>query len=399
MRIPRLVRLVTLLAAAALAAPLAGAPARAAQPVRGHEALPPQVLIHATTSTIEPTAEPRLVTVGCNADEHLVSGGYTIDGGLRVVFSYPSSADGVPTTDGAEPAAWTIGVINPTRSAARVRLSVLCLIGDVRTTVSSTVKLDDQGSMSVSTGCPGDAHATAGGYASSWNPSSGIAAVSATYPVSADAWGIDITLIGAPLSRLPSTTVTAFAVCASGGVAPADTAPTSLTLTPGTPICSGFSAGAATCSTPWAGLTRVGCDDGELLVGAGYRATDGALPGLYSVVANEPNGAAEWIVRVAGTSPVPTPPSVDVTPVCLSALATKGAVGPSPSTQAGGVPRQLPTDVAIVAVVVLLALLALLALLVASQLRKQRGRRAPSARLQAVVRGQRSAYRIDGDGA
>lgn len=368
-----------------------------------------RLVVHTSVFVVEPTGEPQLFTTACDAGEQLVSGGYASADGMRLVFSYPSAADGTPTADGAQPTAWTVGIVNTTKTVPRVQVSAACLAGGAATTnVSSNTKIVDQSSLSLSAACPGGTQLASGGYASQWNPRSGIAAVTGSYPNPDDSWGIDVVLVGisTPAAVIGANTVTAFAVCVDGNVQLADVAPTPLTLTPGTPNCTGLSAGiAVNCVTPFTGNQLVGCADGQILSGGGYQVTDGALPGPYSVLVNAPVDKPGWIVQVNGTSTVPTAPSLNVTALCLVAVAT-----PVSSSPAGG---GLPTttgprrDVADNSFLVVggisagVLLLIVLALLAALALRRsirngdrERRRRPPSAALTAVVRAQRSTYRL-----
>ncbi|HKE63915.1 MAG TPA: hypothetical protein VKB59_04585 [Micromonosporaceae bacterium] len=369
-----------------------------------------RLVVHTSIFEVEPTGQPQLFTTACDAGEQLVSGGYASADGMRLVFSYPSAADGTPTADGAQPTAWTVGIVNAAKTVPRVQVSAACLAGGTATTtVSSNTKIVDQSSLSLSAACPGGTQLASGGYASQWNPRSGIAAVTGSYPNPDDSWGIDVVLVGisTPAAVIGANTVTAFAVCVDGSVQLADVTPTPLTLTPGTPNCTGLSAGiAVNCVTPFTGNQLVGCADGQILSGGGYQVTDGALPGPYSVLVNAPVDKPVWIVQVNGTSSVPTAPSLNVTALCLVAVAT-----PVSSSPAGG--GGLPTttgprrDVAdnsflvvggISAGVLLLIVLALLAALALRRSIRNGGRerrqRPPSSALTAVVRAQRSAYRL-----
>src|SRR5262245_18879811 len=294
-----------------------------------------RLVVHTSVFVVEPTGQPQLFTTGCDAGEQLVSGGYASADGMRVVFSYPSAADGTPTADGAQPTAWTVGIVNATKTVPRVQVSAACLAGGTSTTrVSSNTKIVDQSSLSLSAACPGGTALTGGGYASQWSPRSGIAAVTGSHPNPDDSWGIDVVLIGisTPAAVIVPNTVTAFAVCVDGNIQLADVTPTPLTLTPGTPTCTGLSAGfAVNCVTPFTGNQLVSCPDGQILGGGGYQVTDGALPGPFSVLVNAPVDKPVWIVQINGTSTVPTAPSLSVMPLCLVAVAA-----PASSSPAGG---------------------------------------------------------------
>jgi hypothetical protein len=377
---------------------------------------PGQLHVHTQTIQAPISADPVLFTVPCDPGEQLVSGGYFASSqDAHVVVSYPSDGKGTPTPDGGQPTAWTIGVVNDSKIQPSLSVAAACLAGgDIRSSVASTTRIQQESSFSMAADCPSGTVRAGGGYSSVWNPTSGTAAVTGSYPQPVQQWTIDVALIPINPDVKPQATVTVDAVCVSGTVGVSDLSPTVLDLTAGKTFCSPASQGfVAICLTPWTGEQHVLCPAPAVLSGAGYHVVAGALPGNYSVLTAEPDSEGLWDISISGVSVGTAPISLNLTPVCLVGVATQVTTSPAGgvvTTTSGGGVGTGRTDLTSVALVgggvLLLLVLVLLAALAMRQVGRRRGAtgvvrppRQPKPAgvgLDAVVRAHRSSYRLDG---
>ncbi len=384
----------------------------------GRLSQPGQIVVHSLTIEPERASSPLPYSVECDPAEQLVSGGYNAGSDVQVTFSYPSGAKGTPVT-GGHPTAWTIGVINNTKSNPPVQISAACLAGggDTVSSVSSTTETHFEATSSVAASCPDGTVRAGGGYSSEWNPVLGTGMITGSYPLPRQGWAVDVALRSGDPDTQPRATVTAYAVCLSGEIAVADLSPVQMTLAGATAICT--SAGPllqSTCITPWKGSQQLNCFGDQVLSGGGYQVTSGNLPGFYPVLVNTPTPQPAWQLNISGSTPDTAPIIVNATPVCLVAVVTSVTTAPTAAGGGGGAqttiadPAAGGSDLRPLAFVggglllLLVLLLGALALGRSSRRRsraggrvqvQQQGQPAAGVGLDAVLRAHRSSYRLD----
>lgn len=257
---------------------------------------PPPALqvVSASQSGKDATAAQLSATATCPTGAPLVSGGYMLQMGsssqlITISANYPSAAN-----------AWTATELNP-QSGGSVTLTAFADCMQATPAVATTlVTANSDGNGNATASCASGQTLTGGGFNQTPNGSNVIAA---SYPV-ANSWQT------AQLSTVQHHTYTAYAVCATSGLASASLA-----------------MAGATVPNNKTGSAAATCPGGQILVGGGYKAVNGA----YVTITDLHFGAmqASWIAGASnfyappasgpgGPPPPPNPLQLTTYGVCVS---------------------------------------------------------------------------------
>jgi hypothetical protein len=257
-------------------------------------AAPTIVVAHNAQSGTDASAAQISVTATCPAGTALVSGGYSLT--LANNTQLVTISDDYPSA----PNAWTATELNP-QSGGAITLTTYAYCAQGSAALSTTIATATASGGNAAAACPGGAALTGGGFHQAAN---GANVIAASYPVG-NAWHT------AQLSGVQHQAYSAYAVCASGGLA-----------------ASGLPSAGATLANNATGEADAACAAGQTLVGGGFTAANGA----YALITDLKLATSQtaWAAKAlnlyvppvtgpGGAPPTPTPLQLTAYGVCVTA--------------------------------------------------------------------------------